>query len=215
MIGDHGPDLAALETKGVAGYLPDANTNSGVPRDTDPAVQTVEKAHRGESLTDEDWSALPRSNKLIGKAAFRYDDEADVYVCPAGERLTFVRSAQDRRNWGVARCRQYGRCPACATCAHAPACCRNRVKGRTIKRDQYEAHRERMRRRMKEKQSVERYALRKQTVEPRIGEIKQNRTVRRFLHRGIDAVRHEWTLVCTAVNVGILLRHWEKVAAVL
>ncbi len=210
-----GPDLAALETKGVVGYLPDANTNSEVPRDTDPGVQAVEKAHRGEALTDEDWSALPRCNKLISKAAFRYDDEADVYVCPAGERLSFVRSAQDRRNWGVARCRQYGGCPACATCAHASACCRNRVKGRTIKRDQYEAHRERMRCRMKEKQSVERYALRKQTVEPRIGEIKQNRTVRRFLHRGLDAVRHEWTLVCTAVNVGILLRHWEKVAAVL
>jgi hypothetical protein len=72
-----------------------------------------------------------------------------------------------------------------------------------------------MRSRMKEERSRKRYALRKQTVEPRIGQIKHVQGVRRFLHRGLDAVRHEWTLVCTAVNIGILLRHWEVVAAVL
>ena len=104
---------------------------------------------------------------------------------------------------------------SCATCVHGASCCRDPSKGRTIKRDQYEAHRERMRSRMKLPESRERYALRKQTVEPRIGEIKHIRGVRRFLHRGLAAVRHEWTLVCTAVNVGILLRHWEEVVAVL
>jgi hypothetical protein len=72
-----------------------------------------------------------------------------------------------------------------------------------------------MRSRMKEPASRERYALRKQTVEPRIGQIKHVHGVRRFLRRGLDAVRHEWTLVCTAVNLGILLRHWKEVAAVL
>ena len=39
--------------------------------------------------------------------------------------------------------------------------------------------------------------------------------VRRFLRRGMDKVRTEWSLVCTAVNIGILLRHWKEVAAVL
>ena len=68
---------------------------------------------------------------------------------------------------------------------------------------------------MKQKPSRARYALRKQTVEPRFGEIKRVRGVRRFLRRGLEAVRNEWTLVCTAVNVGILLRHWDEVAAVL
>lgn len=180
-----------------------------------PAVEAVEKAHRGAVLTDDEWSALPKDGNLIRKAAFRYDGKADVYVCPAGERLTFFRSTKDLRNWGVAHCRQYGRCQTCATCAHASLCCRTPAKGRTIKRDQYEAHQERMRRRMKEEPSRARYALRKQTVEPRIGEIKHIRGVRRFLHRGLDAVRHEWTLVCMSVNIGILLRHWEEVKEVL
>ena len=210
-----GPDLDALETKGVVGYLPDAGTHSEIPQRMSPAVEAVEKAHRGAVLTDDEWSALPKDGNLIRKAAFRYDGKADVYVCPAGERLTFFRSTKDLRNWGVAHCRQYGRCQTCATCAHASLCCRTPAKGRTIKRDQYEAHRERMRRRMNEEPSRARYALRKQTVEPRIGEIKHIRGVRRFLHRGLDAVRHEWTLVCMSVNIGILLRHWEEVKEVL
>ena len=39
--------------------------------------------------------------------------------------------------------------------------------------------------------------------------------VRRFLRRGLEAVRTEWSLLCTAVNVGILLRHWPEVMKVL
>jgi transposase len=210
-----GPDLEALESKGVVGYLPDAGTNSEVPQETSPAMEAVEKAHLGEPLSDEEWSALPKEQKLISKVAFRYDAEADTYVCPAGERLKFLRCTQNRRNWGIARSRQYGGCRACATCARASLCCQNPTKGRTIKRDQHEVYRERVRSRMKEPASRKRYALRKQTVEPRIGQIKHVQGVRRFLRRGLDAVRHEWTLACMAVNVGILLRHWKEVEAVL
>ena len=60
-----------------------------------------------------------------------------------------------------------------------------------------------------------RYRLRRQTVEPRIGQIKHVLGLRRFVRRGLEAVRTEWALACTAVNVGILLKHWEEVAAVL
>ena len=210
-----GPDLEALEAKGVVGYLPDSGTNSEIARETNPGEQAVEKAHRGEPLSDEEWSVLPRDSKLISKLAFRYDARADVYVCPAGERLGFLRCTQHRRNWGISRGRQYGGCGACATCAHASLCCKEPIKGRTVKRDQYEIYRERMRSRMKQKASRQRYALRKQTVEPRIGEIKHVRGVRRLLRRGLEAARHEWTLVCTAVNVAILLKHWLEVTAVL
>lgn len=71
-----------------------------------------------------------------------------------------------------------------------------------------------MRSRLKSELGRQRYGLRKQTVEPRIGEAKHVRGIRRFLHRGLSAARAEWTLVCTAINVGILLRHWKEVAAV-
>ena len=45
------------------------------------------------------------------------------------------------------------------------------------------------------------YRLRKQTVEPVFGQIKEARGFRRFLHRGLVKVRAEWRLVCTAHNL--------------
>lgn len=46
-----------------------------------------------------------------------------------------------------------------------------------------------------------RYRLRKQTVEPVFGQIKQARGFRQFSLRGLDKVRGEWALVCTAHNL--------------
>jgi hypothetical protein len=46
-----------------------------------------------------------------------------------------------------------------------------------------------------------RYRLRKQVVEPAIGQIKQARSFRQFLLRGLHKVRSEWALVCTAHNL--------------
>jgi len=46
-----------------------------------------------------------------------------------------------------------------------------------------------------------RYRLRKQTVEPVFGQIKQARGFRQVLLRGIEKVTHEWSLVCSAHNL--------------
>ena len=51
-----------------------------------------------------------------------------------------------------------------------------------------------------------RYRLRKQIVEPVFGQIKQARGFRQFLLRGIDKVRAEWALICTAHNLTKLAR---------
>ena len=50
-----------------------------------------------------------------------------------------------------------------------------------------------------------RYRLRKQTVEPVIGQIKHARGFRQFLLRGFSKVTAEWALVCTAHNLTKLL----------
>ncbi|MFL5334856.1 MAG: IS1182 family transposase [Geminicoccaceae bacterium] len=46
-----------------------------------------------------------------------------------------------------------------------------------------------------------RYRLRKQVVEPVFGQIKHARGFRQFLLRGLDKVRGEWAMVCTAHNL--------------
>jgi transposase len=51
-----------------------------------------------------------------------------------------------------------------------------------------------------------RYRLRKQVVEPVFGQIKEARRFRQFLLRGIEKVRAEWALICTAHNLTKLAR---------
>jgi hypothetical protein len=211
-----GPELARLEEAGVVGYLPDAGTRSGEKDGTSAAELALDKARRGESLNEAEWLSLPRdTTKCISRLAFTYDSATDTYRCPAGHRLTVVRRTTDCKKWGTAQRRHYGGCEACPSCTHASQCCRDPAKGRTVLRDQYEGHRERLRLRMDEDHGRSRYHLRRQTVEPRIGQIKHVLGIRRFLRRGLDSVRAEWSLACAAVNVGILLKHWKEVAAAL
>jgi hypothetical protein len=57
------------------------------------------------------------------------------------------------------------------------------------------------------------YRLRKQLPEPVFGQIKQARGFRQFLMRGIDKVRAEWAIVCTAHNLLKLANRWTLSAA--
>jgi len=57
------------------------------------------------------------------------------------------------------------------------------------------------------------YRLRKQVVEPVFGQIKQARGFRQFLLRGIEKVRCEWAMVCTAHNLLKLAQGWSLSAA--
>jgi hypothetical protein len=63
-----------------------------------------------------------------------------------------------------------------------------------------------MRRKLKRAGWRSRYRLRKQIVEPVFGQIKQARGFRQFLLRGIDKVRAEWAMICTAHNILKLAR---------
>jgi Transposase DDE domain len=45
------------------------------------------------------------------------------------------------------------------------------------------------------------YRLRKQVVEPVFGQIEQARGFRQFLLRGVEKVRAEWAMICTAHNL--------------
>lgn len=70
-------------------------------------------------------------------------------------------------------------------------------------------HRNQMRERLSSVEGKEKYKLRKQTVEPVFGQIKEARNFRQFLRRGLDAVSAEWSLVCTAHNLLKLGQVWQ------
>ena len=211
-----GPELASMEQKGVISYLPDSGQNSEAAPADEAVGQALEAVAQGQTLTNEQWEALPRSSRgLIDKSAFCYDKQKDEYRCPAGRWLRVLRTSRDTKKWGTAIRRQYGHPMACGSCEQAARCCKDPAKGRVINRDQYEDHRQRLRERMATPVGRETYRRRKHTVEPRFGQIKHVLGVRRFMRRGLEAVRTEWSMVCTAVNIGILLRHWKEVVPIL
>ena len=104
-----------------------------------------------------------------------------------------------RRASGV-RIQTVYRCSACAGCAFRPVCTTN-PKGRSVDRDENAAIHERQADRMGDPARRQDYKLRKQTVEPTIGIIKDVLGMRRFLLRGLEYVRGEWSLATTAFNL--------------
>ena len=65
---------------------------------------------------------------------------------------------------------------------------------------------QRMQRKLRTKKGRETYARRKTSVEPVFGQIKDARGIRRFLLRGVEAVRAEWRLICLTHNLLKLFR---------
>jgi transposase len=65
---------------------------------------------------------------------------------------------------------------------------------------------QRMARKLRTKKGRETYAKRKSSVEPVFGQIKDARGIRRFLLRGIEAVRGEWRMICLTHNLLKLFR---------
>jgi len=210
-----GPELAALETQEVTAYLPDAGASEKDLEQSTERQAALEAVREGRPAGAETWAALPRGrDDRFTRDAFVYDAAGDTYRCPPGFVLTLQTTNTTQRGWGQAIRKRYGfdrGAAPCAQCAQAALCCSNLAQGRRIDRDQYEENRERLRARMKGEAGQAIYKRRKETVEPRIGLIKAGLGVRRFLRRGLDNVRREWTLVCTTVNLGILLRHWHAV----
>jgi len=58
-----------------------------------------------------------------------------------------------------------------------------------------------MNEKMNTKKGKETYKLRAITVEPAFGDIKENKGIRGFLTRGMETVKTEFDLVCTAINL--------------
>lgn len=70
-------------------------------------------------------------------------------------------------------------------------------------------HRNAMRQRLATPEGRASYRLRKQTVEPVFGQIKEARGFRQFLRRGLAAVESEWTMACTVHNLLKLQKVWS------
>ncbi len=101
-----------------------------------------------------------------------------------------------------------GKCPFRAECA-------GEGKKRTITSDGYEGERRRMAAKMRSDTGKAEYKKRSETLEWIFGNIKQNMKFREFLTRGLENVRMEYNLVCSAHNLKIIWGKLSRDAAVI
>jgi transposase len=137
----------------------------------------------------------------FSKDSFYYDEETDQFLCPGGEILS--RKGEYEYN-GKPMYAYYG-----ANCAECPfgSECAGEGKMKVITSDGYEGERRRMAAKMRSEAGKEAYKMRKETVEWPFGNIKQNMKFREFMTRGIEKVKIEYNLVCTAHNLKVI---WGK-----
>ena len=126
------------------------------------------------------------------KLDFRYVAEDDVYVCPAGERLTY----RFTREEAGLRLRRYWT-NACGGCAIKSQCTTSRQ--RRVSRWEHEAVLETVQRRLDEDPQAMR--RRRETVEHPFGTIKSRMGATHFLMKRLGNVRTEMALHVLAYNL--------------
>ncbi len=128
----------------------------------------------------------------FGKQDFRYVAEEDVYICPAGERLTYHYTNEEnglvlRRYWTN----------ACQSCAVKHSC--TTAKERRITRWEHEHILEAVQRRLDE--HPEKMRQRRETVEHPFGTIKARMGATHFLMKTLPRVAAEMALHVLAYNL--------------
>jgi len=148
---------------------------------------------------------LAEPNGPYDASRFVYDIQRDECICPRGVRLPFQRLKQrDKAEPYEARvyhCQHYLECPARWQCSASKT-------GRTIQI--HPNHDVLVRQREKQKDESLRAALKKRcaVIEKVFGWGKQGMGFRRWTVRGVEKVKTQWLLLCTAINLRRLHKHW-------
>ena len=138
------------------------------------------------------------------KSRFHYDAQRDGYVCPRGEFLpleTLRRGGGALRNdTATYRCHNAD-CPVRAQCTDSK-------QGRIVTRGEHEETLQRARARFDDPATKVRYDRRAAMVEHHFAFAKTREGFTRFTVRGLAGVKAQWALLCAALNLRKLYRHW-------
>ena len=132
------------------------------------------------------------SKGFFRKDEFRYDEERDAYVCPAGQLLATRYESKLRDMKKV----DYANRAACSVCPLRSRCTND---FRKVSRLESEAALDRMAERLNERPEI--LDRRRETVEHPFGSIKQWMNQGAFLMRGLSKVRAEFSLTALVYNI--------------
>lgn len=138
---------------------------------------------------------------------FRYVEEGDYYVCPAGQEMHPCRRHPGNAAQGKRPYVQYAT-PACSTCEHRSQCTKRET--RTVQRTEGRELKEALCQVMEQPQAKRLFAQRKAMVEPVFSALRERQGLNRFRRRGLSRVRLEFRLHLMAYNLGRALAHVRK-----
>ena len=144
-------------------------------------------------------------DKPFHSVHFGYDAERDVYTCPANHTLEFKSIIND--NTRNKQYRQY-RTKACKGCPFQKQCHSSKKSPyRAISREVRQGLRDEMKQRLNSEEGQKMYRRRLHPIEAIFGHLKYNLGYTRFLLRGLEKVKAEFTLMCLAYNLRKLAKH--------
>ena len=123
-----------------------------------------------------------RKEQRIGKEQFKWEEPVQSYRCPQGHLLQLGRIKKKEREAGeYVEVREY-RCGKehCQKCPQARQCTSRPEEGRTVGRMVGQEMLDEVAARMRTPEGKKEYKKRKQTVEPRHGDMRTHRGLQRF-----------------------------------
>ncbi len=145
----------------------------------------------------------PAHDNPYASQHFAYDPQARTVTCPQS-RLLDHEGQTVKAGQPVERYRCHHRdCPVRALCTRDP-------KGRQIEVWPHTAVVQAMRARLQTPLGQAQYQQRSQIIERRFGQIKQHDGFRRWTVWGLEAVRTQWSLLCTTLNLRVLYKRWRQ-----
>lgn len=136
-----------------------------------------------------------KSKGLFSKRKFEYDDEADHYLCPAGQVLIY--STTNRKGY-----REYKSDPVqCRQCEHLASCTRSKSQQKVVTRHVWEDSKERIDANRLTEYGKKLYARRKETVERSFADAKELHGHRYARFRNLPNVREQCLLEAACQNM--------------
>ncbi len=138
-----------------------------------------------------------RGRLVYDRSNFRYNNQKDEYICAEGKKLNFafngIRNGVKYKTYKARECKNCIRKSECIT--------KPTAKNRQILIYENDEFKKKMREKLSTEEGKRKYSLRLKTVEPVFAQIKYIMGFNRFLLRGLDKARVEFSLVCTAYNI--------------
>ena len=187
------------------------NSNDNLDKKCNTAVADAGyfKTDDLEKITSQNINVIVPTQKQAAKKSvedpfskdnFTYDAEKNEYTCPEGKRLVYC-CFKENRNCYEYRMKHKNDCLSCTNYGK----CTSGKRGRTITRLLNEEVKEQIKTRYASDEGQEIYRKRKQVAELPFGHLKRNLNGSRFLLRGLNLVKGEFSLFATCFNISRMI----------